>query len=216
MKNLLKNKALVIGGVILAAVVIFFVVAGSFKFDASEKGRDKEGTAVGTPKQETKLASRGINFGGTGGKPEFSIKPPVGWARGEKEGVDLAIGSITPDKLPDGRDFTTNIIATVSPHPITASSIENYNASWKKYLLNLYPSMEFIKDSTATVGGVEAYVVEGKQTRADGLVVHQLQYVFYINDKYAMGITASSPDAFWNNYKDAMKISIESLTEEGR
>lgn len=212
MQNLPQNRA-VLAGAGIVAVIAALLLTGALKFDftVGKLGVQKEDGAQ-TPAQQEKLASRATNFGGTGGKPEFSIKLPQGWAKGELEQqVDLAVGSITPEKLPNGTNFTVNIIATISPHPIAAASIEDYRASWKQYLLNLYPSMEFVKDSTATVSGMEAYVIEGKQTRADGVVVHQVQYVFYISDKYAMGITASAPDAFWDKYKDAMKVSIESL-----
>lgn len=212
MKNLPKNK-FVLAGAGLVAVIVVLLLTGALKFEftAGTTGGEKESGSK-TPAQQTKLADRAVNFGGTGGKPEFSIKLPQGWAKGELEQrVDLAVGSITPEKLANGSSFTVNIVASISPHPIPASDIAGYQASWRDYMLNQYPSMEFVKDGTANVNGLESYIFEIKQTRGDGVVAHQLQYVFYIDSKYVLGVTGSAPEDTWAKYKDAIKASLESV-----
>lgn len=210
MKNLPGNKFFLAGAAV-AVVVAALLLSGALKFNFSvEKSGSPEGSSQ-DQSQETKFG-RPMKFGGTGGKPEFSINPPQGWSKGDINGqADLAIGSLTPEKLPSGTSFTVNIIASISPHPISAGSIADYQASWKEYMLNRFPSMEVVGDRTASVGGMDAYVLEMKQTRDDGVLVHQLQYVFYINKKYALGVTGSAPEDSWDKYKDVIKASLESV-----
>lgn len=210
MKALPKNKVLlVVGGIILLLVVLIATGALKFNFEVSKSPGGKAATG-GAPAQQSKLAKR-IEFGGTADKPKFSIAAPVGWARGEEPSVDLAMGSVTPEKLPEGGTFTVNIVATIGPHPYSVGGISDYRSSWKDYMLGQYPSMEFVAGDQADVGNMEAYVFEMKQTRGDGLVVHQLQYLFYINSKYGLGVTGSAPDSVWDKYKEAIKASLESL-----
>lgn len=212
MQNLSKNKFVLVGaGAVAVIAVLLLTGALKFSFTAGKPGVQKESGSQ-TLNQQEKLASRATNFGGTGEKPEFSIRLPQGWAKGELEQqVDLAVGSITPEKLPSGTNFTVNIVASISPHPIPASGIGDYRASWKDYMLNQYPSMEFVRDDMASVSGMDAYVFEMKQTRGDGVVVHQLQYVFYVDSKYALGVTASVPEEVWNKYKGVVRTSLESI-----
>lgn len=212
MKNLPKNKFVLAGaGAVAVITVLLLISALKFSFTAGKPGVQKESGSQ-TPTQQEKLASRATNFGGTGGKPEFSIKLPQGWAKGELEQqVDLAVGSITPEKLTNGANFTVNIVASISSHPIPTSGISDYQASWKDYMLNQYPSMEFVGDGMTNVNGVDAYAFEMRQTRGDGVVVHQLQYVFYVDDKYALGVTASVPEEVWSKYEKAARASLESI-----
>lgn len=212
MKNLPKNKFVLVGAVV-AVVIAVLVLTGALKFSFTAKrtGGQKESPGQ-TISQEEKLASRATNFGGTGGKPEFSIKLPQGWSKGEVEQqVDLAAGSITPEKLPSGASFTVNIVVSINPHPIPASGIDDYQKSWKDYILKQYPSMEFLKDGVTQVNGLDVYIFEMKQTRADGVVVHQLQYILYVDSKYALGVTASAPEEVWSKYEGAIRASLESI-----
>lgn len=211
MKNLPKNKAvLVVGGIVILVVLLIATGALKFDFELTKGSGEPRGGKSGAPAQQSKLAKR-IEFGGTADKPKFSIAAPVGWAKGEEPSVDLAIGSVTPEKLPEGGSFTVNIIATIGPHPYAVLGISDYRSSWKDYMLGQYPSMEFVADDEGNVGGLEAYVFEMKQTRGDGLVVHQIQYIFYIDSKYGLGVTGSAPEGVWDKYKEVIKASIESL-----
>lgn len=210
MKSLPGNKFFLLGAAV-AAVVAVFILSGTHKFNFSvEKSGSPEGS-LQDQSQEAKFG-RPIKFGGMGGKPEFSINPPLGWSKGDINGqADLAIGVLTPEKLSNGASFTVNIIASISPHPISAGSITDYQASWKEYMRNQFPSMEVVGDRMASVGEMEAYVLEMKQTRDDGVIVHQLQYVFYIDKKYALGVTGSAPEDAWDKYKDIIRASLESV-----
>lgn len=212
MKNLPKNKVLLVVGGIVILLIIVFIATGAlkFNFEVSKNGKTGAGQKPGAPAQQAKLAGR-LEFGGTADKPKFSIAAPIGWAKGDEPSVDLAMGSVTPEKLPEGGTFTVNIVATIGPHPYSVRGISDYRSSWKDYMLGQYPSMEFVADDSASVGGLEAYVFEMKQTRSDGLVVHQIQYIFYINSKYGLGVTGSAPEGVWDKYKEAIRTSIESL-----
>lgn len=212
MKKILSNKKIIIGIVAIIVIIVILFVIGALKFNLSfvttPTAPQKEEVI-----QQQKLASRAITFAGTQGKPTFSIKLPLGWAKGEDPRVDLLAGSITPEKLSSGQSFTVNINAVVDTHPATLKSFADYQASWKDQMLGQYPSMKFVSDATIKVNGMDVYIFEIKNPRPDGAVIWQIQYVFFVDDKYAVVVTGSAPDTSFQKYKDIMESSIASLNK---
>ncbi|MBI2430628.1 MAG: hypothetical protein HYV39_01285 [Candidatus Levybacteria bacterium] len=201
MKNILGKPKIIIGAVVTIVIVIVLFAIGVLS-----TAQQKEEVT-----QQPNLAPRKITFAGTKGKPTFSIKLPLGWAKAEDPRVDLLAGSITSEKLPSRQSFTVNINAVVDTHPNTLKNFADYQASWKDQMLGQYPSMKFVSDAVKKVNGMDVYVFEIKNPRPDGAVVWQIQYVFYVNDKYAVVVTGSAPDTSLQKYKNIIELSIESL-----
>ena len=215
MKGLLQNKKLLIGlGVVVAGIAVL-VLTGTLKFSASV--RKTEPTTIEETKepeetrQQQRLSPRAVTFKGAKVGVTMSIKLPLGWVTGKDERADLIAGSQTPEKLDNGQTFTANINASVGKHPTGVTSFADIEKKWKEGLLDQYPSMEIVTDSSKKVGGLDVYVLEVKNTRPDGVVVRQVQYVFYLDDTYMATATGSVPDSVWDKYGGVIKDSIESL-----
>lgn len=215
MKSLLQNKILLIVlGVVVVGVGIL-VSTGVLKFSASvnksEPTATQEARKTEETQQQEQLSSRAVTFTGTKVPVTMSIKLPVGWATGKNEKVDFVAGSQTPEKLDNGQTFTANIIVSLDKRPVGLTSFLDIEKNWKEGLLNQYPSMEVITDSSKKLNGLDVYVLEVRNTRPDGVVVHQIQYVYYLDDTYISVVTGSVPDAVWSKYERVVTDSMGSL-----
>lgn len=227
MKGLLNSK-LLIGVGVFAFIIIILVATGALKFSGSVT-RVPSSTPIGGPEevidqtprakptqnpkviQQPTLAPRAINFTGAKGQVEFSIKLPVGWSQGEDSRVDFIAGSMTAETLPSGGDFTTNMNAIADVHGPSVTGFAYYQAGWKDMMLAQYPSMEFVRDSTQKINGMDVYILEVKNTRPDGVVIRQIQYVYYVDDNYGLVLTGSALDSTWGKYEGVIKASFESI-----
>lgn len=126
-------------------------------------------------------------------------------------GVDFVAGSPLSETLSNGQKFTVNINAIADKHGPAVKSFDDYVASWKNETLAQSPSMEFVADGTKTVNGMDVYILEMKNTRPDNMVIHQIQYLFYVDDTYAMVTTGSVPDETWAKYQGVISESLESI-----
>lgn len=163
--------------------------------------------------QEQKLLSRNkIEFGGNLGKPGFSVSPPVGWAKGEELGVDLAIGSVIGEKTEKG-DFTPNIVFVIDKHDFGQKNIGDYEKNWDKIIKEIFPDVEILDSYRKRAEDVDMVIQERVLVREDGLRVRQLQYVFFINEEFGLWATGSAPEQNWNKYEEAIRASIESVKQ---
>lgn len=220
MQNLLKSK-IVIGIAVVVVLIIILVATEVLKFEASIKrtpsAEEEQAPSTASEEkkkeaaQEPKLASRAIEFTGAKGKVTFSINLPVGWAQGQDARVDFVAGSPLSETLSNGQKFTVNINAIADKHGPAVKSFADYVASWKNETLAQSPSMEFVADGTKTVNGMDVYILEMKNTRPDSMVIHQIQYLFYVDDTYAMVATGSVPDETWAKYQGVISESLESI-----
>ncbi len=208
--NILQNRNAILGVIVLVAVVGVVVVTGAFKSD-KQKGSPTSKTET---KQVSELAERELTFGGSSGRPTFSVKAPVGWSTAEDSRVDFLIGSLIGEKLPDGSNFTPNINFIISKHEIAATSIADYTSSWKEVMAKSYPSMRFLSDDIKKVGELDAYIMNIVQTRPDGVDVHQIQYMFWVDSDGVLAVVGSAPDLSWDKYEKVIKASIESVKVE--
>ena len=215
MKGLLQNKKLLIGlGVVVAGIAVL-VLTGTLKFSASVRKTEPTTTEETKEPEETRqqqrLSPRAVTFKGVKTGVTMSIKLPLGWVTGKDARADLIAGSQTPEKLDNGQTFTANINASVGKHPTGVTSFADIEKGWKEGLLDQYPSMEIVADSSKKINGLDVYELEVKNTRPDGVVVHQIQYVFYLDDTYMATATGSVPNSVWDKYGGVIKDSIESL-----
>ncbi|GEM_PF-2345400 len=221
MQNLLKSK-IVIGVAVVIILIVILLATGVLKFEASVKRIPSTGEEQQTPStkteekkkevtQESKLASRAVEFSAAKGNLKFSIKLPVGWTQGQDARVDFIAGSLLSETLSNGQKFTVNINSVADKHGAAIKSFADYVSSWKNETLAQAPSMEFVDDSTKKVNGMDVYVFEVTNTRPDSMVIHQIQYIFYVNDIYGMVITGSAPDESWAKYEGIINESFESI-----
>lgn len=224
MKNLFTNKKFLVGLGIFVIVIIIFLSTGILKFEASFKKNSElssptksseDSTAPSEnqpeePVQQMKLASRATEFSNKEGTVTFSIKLPLGWSTVEDSRANLIAGSLTPEKLANGQDFTVNLNAIIGPHE-SLSTFADYQSSWKDQTLAQYPSMEFISDGSEKINEMDVYILEVKNSRPDGIVLHQIQYVFYADENFALVITATAPEDSWKKYQGVIKESFASV-----
>lgn len=203
MASPLGNRKVLIGlGLaILAAVVAFFVFSG---------GKPEE-DVTGEPEETSLLARNSLTFTGAGDYT-FDVFPPLGWARAEGGDYDLRIGALAADPIPATEDeFTANVLFAVYTHEeISATSIEDYAADWKPYLLGYFPSIEYVNDYQTKIGGLSVYAVEFTQP-SGGVMMRQMQFIFWLDEDYALFVTVTSLDSAWSKHKDGILESIESL-----
>src|SRR3989344_5359115 len=226
--KIFQNKKLVIFvGVVVAVVLLTLVLisTGALKFNftvSSTKpsvttdqpstqapAEDKPLTKM--PTQEVKLATRPTTFKDAGGNLEFSINLPVGWATAEDNRVDFVAASVTGEKFDNGQTFYANVNAVSGKHPSGVKTFSDYQAKWKDVTLEQYPSMEFITDYSTKINDMDVYVFEVSNARADGFLLRQIQYVFFVNDDYALVMTGTTPLNSWTSYEDVIKKSVESV-----
>ncbi len=224
MKNLFTNKKFLVGLGIFVVVIIIFLSTGILKFEASfkknselssptENSKDSSAPSNSQPEepiQQMKLASRATEFSDEEETVTFSMKLPLGWSTAEDSRVNLVAGSLTPEKLANGQDFTVNLNAIIAPHE-SLSTFADYQASWKDQTLSQYPSMEFVSDGSEKINEMDVYVLEVKNSRPDGTALHQMQYVFYVDENFALVITATAPEDSWEKYEGVIKESFASV-----
>lgn len=209
----------VLGGVVVLFVILWSL--GIFKFNVSVRKSLPETTAPQqtvrtkaeevTPTPQSQLTPQAVDFSVAGGKVNVSMRIPLGWVKGNSPKAEFIVGSPTPEKLSSGQTFTVNINAIGGPHEAGFKTFSDYQASWKDSMLKQYPSLQFLSDTTTNIDGMDTYVLEVTNALPDGTRLHQVQYLFYVDDKTAFAVTGTVPDAFWNKYADVIKLSIESI-----
>ena len=224
--NFLKNKVVLFGLVVVVLLVIAVsLVSGALKFSITatrtqpsdsntNENNDSvtEKTVTKVPEtQKSLLADRAVTFKDSESGLEFSIKLPIGWNTGSNETVDFVAGSLTPEKLPDGGTFYANLNALAGSHPSGFQTFTDYQEKWMDAMLAQYPSMESVSKYSTKINGMDVYVIEVSNTRPDGLVLRQIQYVFYVNDMYGMVVTTTAPLSSWAKYDKVIKMSVESI-----
>lgn len=214
-----KNKKILVGIIIFVCFVVFLLATGVLKFNFSVR-RTSENPVLPTSQtpqvnSQTKLlADRASTFGGTIGKPTFSVFVPLGWSKGDNPKVALVVGSEELENLSNNQTFRPNINFIIAKHEIAAKSIKDYASLWKPFMSKYYPSSKFNNDYTKKVGNFDVYVLDGLQTRADGSEIHQIQYIFWIDENLALAAVGSAPSSVWNKYEKAIIASIESVKLE--
>ena len=222
MKNLLKNKfLLVLGALVLIIVVLALSGALKLNFNVSRSGEasvpadETSPVSSGEPTgQVNQLSASPVAFTAADGALEFSIYLPVGWRVGSSDEADFVAGSLLADTLPTGDDFTTNLNASVRRHPSSVSSFADYQNSWKPEIQRQMPSLSVVNDYSKQVNGKDVYILEVRNTRPDGVVIHQIQSVYYLDDTYYMVVPASAPDSLWDKYQPVFSSSIESIQQQ--
>lgn len=222
MSKLNRGKKIVLGLVIFILVIVVLSSLGVIKLKFTVNKNDQfavpdttssKSESIQELTQQVKLADKPSNFTAAKNQTAYSIKLPIGWKTASSEKVDFVAGSLTPEKLPNGQSFTSNINVQVGTHQTATSTFADYQTKWKEALLAEYPSMKFIRDSSTQINGLDVYIIEINNSRPDGLVLHQTQYIFYLDDVYAMVVTASTPSNSWNNYADVILQSVSSINK---
>ena len=222
--GIFRSKKFLIGIAVFVLVVAVLLLTGVLEFSftmtktdqpvTSDETSQKSGSADDETEkvsQQSSLASRPVRFKGMDDQVEFSINLPVGWSTAVDDRANLIAGSQIPEELPDGQTFTANMNAIIDKHSPGMTSFSDYQTKWKDEMLAQYPSMEFISEYSTKINGMEVYVLNVNNSRPDGLVIHQTQYMFYIDDEFAMALTASAPTDSWSKYECVIKKSVESL-----
>ena len=227
--NFLKNKK-VMGFLVFLVIVIILAVSlssGALKFNITATRTPSTETTTTTgnefeteqsvtkmpQKQKPVLADRATTFKNAEGNLEFSIRLPIGWAVAEDERLDFVAGSLVSEKLPDGGTFNANINAIVGTHPSGFSTFSDYQEKWKNDTLAEFPSMEVVSDYATSIGNMDVYVIEVDNAHPNGMLLRQIQYIFYVTDTHAMIVTVTAPLNSWETYDEATKKSVESIEQ---
>lgn len=220
LKNLSTGKKILIGIFIFFLIIFILLAAGFLKFSfrinkVNEETSTEKSVATIKEDEDDKPTSRfpqTLSFGGNG-YPLFEITLPKGWIQGSSDDprVNLVIGPAAKEKTPQGSEFSTNINAIVNVHGVETSGIETYQAFYKESLLSDYQSMQFIDDYLTVVDDMDVYVLDVTQVRDDGLLLHQIQYIFYVDKNYALAVTGTSLESTWINRRDEIASATESI-----
>lgn len=225
MPKLNRSQKIILSLVIFVLVIVVLSATGVMKFKFTVNKNYQSSIPDTTPPksestqeltQQAKLTDKPSIFTAAKNQTAYSIKLPIGWKTASNEKVDFVAGSLTPEKLPNGQNFTANINAQVGTHQAATSTFADYQTKWKEALLTEYPSMEFIRDSSIQINGMDVYILEINNSRPDGLVLHQTQYIFYLDNQYAMAVTATTPSNSWNQYRDVILQSVSSIEKVSR
>lgn len=214
MKNLPKNKKLLVGVGVMVLLVVILLASGILKFKVTRTLEGPEQVLEPTRRigQKAELVSKETTFEAVDGKVKLSIRLPLGWSVTSYQNFDFVAGSLIKDKLADGKtEFTANLLATVDPHPAGAASFAKYESSYRDEIFKKYPSMEEVTSYSTKVNGMDTLVLEVRNTRPDGLVVHQLSYVYFLNDKYYMDMTISAAEETWEKYSSVANDSLKTV-----
>lgn len=153
-----------------------------------------------------------VEFTGKTGEPALTVEMPAGWSvdsRGFK-GTDLIIKKTTPE-IVNGNQTFVNLAFVVDNHAPGVTEIKGYQGFYRRSLEQQYPEMEILSENIVKVGDFEALVLEAKQTNNFGVMVHQVQYLYYLNDVYAMSVTGTSTEETWEKNEQELIGLIESV-----
>lgn len=213
MKNLPKNKKILIGVGVIVLLIVILLASGILKFKVTRTGEGPEQVSEPTRRigQKEELMSKETTFKSAGGKVTMSIKLPVGWAVGSLEGIDFAAGSQFPDKFADGTPFRANLIAGVNRQSPKVTSFADFETSLKNEFFRNNPSLEEVSSYSTNIDGVDVYISEFRNTRPDGLVVHQIQHFYYLNNNYFATVTGSVAEETWDKYSQVVNDSLKTV-----
>src|SRR3989344_700867 len=216
----LKTKIWIGVGIVVLAIVILFAT-GIFQVTLTkvdESGSSSAPTVSATKSsakqgssQSAKLNAKAVSFADKEGLGTFEIKLPVGWSLGDDAQIDFLARSMTPNKLATGEDFYSNINVIVDKHYSAIKTFADYEANWKNALVSQYPGMEVVKDGSTKVNGMDTYVLEITQTAPNGAVIHQIQYVYFIDQQLAAVATGTAPDDNWDDFEKVTNDSLKSF-----
>lgn len=216
----LKTKVWIGVGIVVAVIVILFATgifqvrltkvdesgSSSAPTTSATKSSSKQGSS-----QQAKLNAKAVSFADKEGLGTFEVKLPVGWSVGDDAQIDFIARSLTSNKLATGEDFYSNINIIVDQHEGAIQSFADYEANWKNALVSQYPGMEVVQDGSIKVNGMDTYVLEITQSAPNGALIHQIQYVYYIDQQLAAVATGTAPDANWNDYEKVINDSLKSF-----
>lgn len=223
MKDLMHNKKILFfaGIAFLIFLTAVFLLTGILKVKvtankdtgstANTASKEKSITPPLAVKQKNILAERPVVFKGDKESIKFSINLPLGWGTAQNPKVEFIAGSLTPEVLPNGSEFTVNINGVIQKHTIPGTVFSDYSTKWKDSLLKQFPSMELVGDESIKIDGMDVYVLRIKNTKSDGSEMYQVQYIFYVDKDYALALTASTPFDSWSKYEQVITKSIESV-----
>ena len=145
-------------------------------------------------------------------KPSFTINPPMGWVRPTDilQEADYALAAPQPDRASETKGFFSNINIIIATHRAGFVTIDDYKNKYAQDLVSTTPGMVLVGSASKTVNGYETFIVEG--TVPNGTYdVHQIQYVFVINNLVGMAATGSTTTKTWDRDNAKIKASIESI-----
>lgn len=145
-------------------------------------------------------------------KPSFTINPPSGWVRPTDilQQADYALAAPQPDRASETRGFFSNINIIIAAHETGFSTFEDYRSKYAQDLMNSTPGMALVGTSSKTINGYEVVIVETTVPN-DTYDIHQIQYVFVVNNAVALAATGSTTTKTWDRDGAKIKASIESL-----
>ncbi|MDO8650238.1 MAG: hypothetical protein Q7K33_02905 [Candidatus Berkelbacteria bacterium] len=145
-------------------------------------------------------------------KPSFTINPPSGWVRPTDilQEADYALAAPKPDRASETKGFFSNINIVIAAHESGFSTVEDYKNKYAQDLASSTPGMVLVSSSSKTVNGYEVVIVEGTVPN-DTYDVHQIQYVFVVNNAVGLAATGSTTTKTWERDSAKIKASIESI-----
>jgi hypothetical protein len=216
----LKTKVWIGVGIVVLAIVILFATgifqvtltrvdesgSASAPTTSATKSSSKQGSS-----QQAKLNTKAISFADKEGLGTFEIKLPVGWSLGDDAQIDFLARSMAPLKLSTGADFYPNLNIVVGKHDSATQTFADYETTWKSQLMAQFPGMEAVKDGSIKVNGMDTYVLEITQAAPDGTVVHQIQYLYYVDQQVVAVATGTVTDAAWDDFEKVINDSLKSF-----
>lgn len=151
-------------------------------------------------------------------KPSFTMHPPAGWVRptDTKVEADFVFSAPEPDLISPQEGFFSNITASVGPHQPGYTGINDYRTRYKKTLLAALPGTQVVRENVTRINSFEAYVIESITTPSGNAAMHRLQYLYIINDRFALGALGTTLEKEWSRDGGKIKASLESIQIEVR
>ncbi|MEK7535249.1 MAG: hypothetical protein AAB563_02515 [Patescibacteria group bacterium] len=145
-------------------------------------------------------------------KPSFTINPPSGWVRPTDflQEADYGLAAPQPDRASETKGFFSNINIIIAAHETGFVTIEDYRNKYAQDLISSVPGTVLVGTSSKTVNGYEVFIVETTVPN-DTYDIHQIQYVFVVNNKVGLAATGSTTTKTWDRDSAKIKASIESI-----
>jgi hypothetical protein len=124
--------------------------------------------------------------------------------------ADYALAAPQPDRASETKGFFSNINIIIAAHRTGFTTIEDYKNKYVQDLQSTTPGMVFVGSSSKTINGYETFIVE-LTVPNDTYDIHQIQYVFVVNNAVGLGVTGSTTTKTWERYSAKIKASIESI-----
>lgn len=208
---------LMIGGVVVAGIIVFLLASGSLKFsgyiknDANKSVETESSTAETTPesqpteepKSDVKLNPEAFSDSKLG----FSINYPEGWkVKSSTTGVNIFKPSGTKDA--DQADAIVSVV-NGSLGELKDTKLASIADLHKVYIKKQFGSVEFTGEKEVKVNGQEGYVLEFTGTMNGENM--QAKYIVLKSEKNLFALVEVANVGMWNDLEEELDASVQTF-----